>query len=84
MAQYELVTSGNTGVTERARSTLLTQQRAWEELLPVRAAFPRYARFVAAKDAGPVYNHAGEEAASGGRLGRGGAPKYLPGELRMA
>ena len=25
-------TSGNTGVTERARSTLLTQQRAWEEL----------------------------------------------------
>ena len=45
-----LVTSGNTGVTERARSTLLTQQRAWEELLPVRAAFPRYARFVAAKD----------------------------------
>ena len=47
-----LVTSGNTGVTERARSTLLTQQRAWEELLPVRAAFPRYARFVAAKDAG--------------------------------
>ena len=39
-----LVTSGNTGVTERARSTLLTQQRAWEELLPVRAAFPRYAR----------------------------------------
>ena len=49
-----LVTSGNTGVTERARSTLLTQQRAWEELLPVRAAFPRYARFVAAKDAGPA------------------------------
>ena len=49
-----LVTSGNTGVTERARSTLLTQQRAWEERLPVRAAFPRYARFVAAKDAGPA------------------------------
>ena len=39
---------------------------------------------VGAKDAGPVYNHAGEEAASGGRLGRGGDPKYLPGELRMA
>ena len=31
-----------------------------------------------------MYNHAGEGAASGGRLGRGGAPKYLPGELRMA
>ena len=43
-----LVTSGNAGVTEKARSTLLVQQAAWEELLPVRAAFPRFARFVAA------------------------------------